>query len=268
MISSIMYRHAVRAASAAHIVGLGKSRAGAAGLHPPSGHDRSDPLLNSLADNGGPTQTMSLLVSSPAINAGANADTLPFDQRGSGFPRTNSGATDIGAYESESRQPAATPGRQRRHGTAGTRAEEPRGIPEEAPQADQGPEVRVSISRRRPRSACWSSESTGARTTSSVGTPSARTSERNAVGSIARSAPDRAGRRGEGRLALNAAKLAPGAYRATLTASNANGTAAPCACSSTGPGGKRSEPAVDGIVSSKHFLDRCCGLRDITGASL
>jgi hypothetical protein len=62
----------------------------------------SDPLLTSLADNGGPTQTMSLRVASPAINAGANPDTLPFDQRGSGFPRTNFGATDIGAYENES----------------------------------------------------------------------------------------------------------------------------------------------------------------------
>jgi hypothetical protein len=65
----------------------------------PAGTIASDPLLDSLADNGGPTQTMSLRVASPAINAGANPDTLPFDQRGSGFPRTNFGATDIGAYE-------------------------------------------------------------------------------------------------------------------------------------------------------------------------
>lgn len=53
-----------------------------------------DPLLGPLASNGGPTQTMALNPSSPAVNAG-NTD-LPTDQRGS--PR-NDGSPDIGAYE-------------------------------------------------------------------------------------------------------------------------------------------------------------------------
>jgi hypothetical protein len=37
---------------------------------------------------------------SPAINAGINPLNLPFDQRGAGFPRTQNGQTDIGAFES------------------------------------------------------------------------------------------------------------------------------------------------------------------------
>jgi len=62
-----------------------------------------DPMLGPLADNGGPTQTMELLLGSPAINAGP--DPVPaftgneFDQRGAGFPRVTGGAVDIGAFE-------------------------------------------------------------------------------------------------------------------------------------------------------------------------
>jgi hypothetical protein len=58
-----------------------------------------DPLLGSLQNNGGSTLTHALLSGSPAINAGSNPDNLQNDQRGSGFPRTLDGATDIGAYE-------------------------------------------------------------------------------------------------------------------------------------------------------------------------
>jgi parallel beta-helix repeat protein/predicted outer membrane repeat protein len=58
-----------------------------------------DPLLGSLQNNGGPTLTHALLAGSPAINVGSNPDNLQNDQRGSGFPRTLDGATDIGAYE-------------------------------------------------------------------------------------------------------------------------------------------------------------------------
>ncbi|HEX8680470.1 MAG TPA: choice-of-anchor Q domain-containing protein, partial [Chthoniobacterales bacterium] len=54
-----------------------------------------DPQFNSFGYNGGPTQTMSLLASSPAFNAGDNALAPPTDQRG--FAR--SGTSDIGAYE-------------------------------------------------------------------------------------------------------------------------------------------------------------------------
>ena len=53
----------------------------------------TSPLLDSLADNGGPTKTMALLSGSPAIDAGPSV--VPtftgnqFDQRGTGYPRTN-----------------------------------------------------------------------------------------------------------------------------------------------------------------------------------
>jgi hypothetical protein len=69
------------------------------------------PQLAPLADNGGPTFTHALLLSSPAINAGnpsavAGSGGIPnFDQRGAPFQRVFSGAgqsftrIDIGAYE-------------------------------------------------------------------------------------------------------------------------------------------------------------------------
>ena len=50
-----------------------------------------------LADNGGPTETLALASTSPAIDAGA-ANGLNFDQRGFG-PRDVDGTADIGAYE-------------------------------------------------------------------------------------------------------------------------------------------------------------------------
>ena len=68
-----------------------------------------DPLLGPLADNGGPTSTMSLLPGSPAIDAGSNAHVIapasggaPTDQRGQ--PRIVNGGSgqkivDLGAYE-------------------------------------------------------------------------------------------------------------------------------------------------------------------------
>ena len=58
-----------------------------------------DPLLDELQDNGGSTQTISLLDGSPAIDVGSNPNNLEFDQRGDGFDRTVGGGTDIGAYE-------------------------------------------------------------------------------------------------------------------------------------------------------------------------
>jgi len=71
-----------------------------------------DPLLNPLADNGGPTQTVALQPGSPAINGGDPAFVLtsgpfigpPFyDQRGiSPFNRVSGGIIDIGAFEFES----------------------------------------------------------------------------------------------------------------------------------------------------------------------
>ncbi len=68
----------------------------------------ANPMLDALADNGGPTRTMKLLAGSDAIDAGVAAGAT-FDQRGQ--PRTvddpgvaneaTSDGTDIGAYEAE-----------------------------------------------------------------------------------------------------------------------------------------------------------------------
>ncbi len=66
----------------------------------------ADPGLDTLADYGGPTQTIALLPASPAIDAGSPAfavdpegNTLTTDQRGAGYPRIVNGTVDIGAYE-------------------------------------------------------------------------------------------------------------------------------------------------------------------------
>ncbi|MBK8022876.1 MAG: hypothetical protein IPK19_15955 [Chloroflexi bacterium] len=66
----------------------------------------TNPLLGALANNGGPTLTHLPANTSPAVNAGNNAlaldqngAALTTDQRGSGFPRINSGTVDIGAVE-------------------------------------------------------------------------------------------------------------------------------------------------------------------------
>ncbi len=58
--------------------------------------------LGPLAYNGGPTETLALLLGSPAIDAGNNA-LIPSgqidDQRGPGYARIVNGTVDIGAYE-------------------------------------------------------------------------------------------------------------------------------------------------------------------------
>jgi hypothetical protein len=58
-----------------------------------------DPLLAPLADNGGPTLTRAIPVTSPAINSGSNLFNLSNDQLGSTFSRTIGGTVDIGALE-------------------------------------------------------------------------------------------------------------------------------------------------------------------------
>jgi hypothetical protein len=59
-------------------------------------HDNPiDPMLGSLADNGGPTLTMALLDGSPAIDAGDSTGAPLVDQRG--LPRDE--PPDIGAFE-------------------------------------------------------------------------------------------------------------------------------------------------------------------------
>ena len=65
----------------------------------PSDTLQLDPLLQPLADNGGPTRTHALTIGSPAIDAGNNAAGLATDQRGTGFARQIGSAPDIGAFE-------------------------------------------------------------------------------------------------------------------------------------------------------------------------
>ncbi len=56
-----------------------------------------NPLLGPLQNNGGPTETHSLMVNSPAINAGERKSELLLDQRGA--QRAQTGVTDIGSFE-------------------------------------------------------------------------------------------------------------------------------------------------------------------------
>jgi hypothetical protein len=73
-----------------------------------------NPMLGSLANNGGPTQTMALLLGSPAIDAGSDAlvpidpstgQPYATDQRGSGYFRISGPSVDIGAYEYPQQSP-------------------------------------------------------------------------------------------------------------------------------------------------------------------
>ncbi len=57
----------------------------------------TDPKLASIANNGGTTQTLYPLASSPAIDAGSDTGVLNFDQRG--FTRPSGSHTDIGSVE-------------------------------------------------------------------------------------------------------------------------------------------------------------------------
>jgi hypothetical protein len=59
----------------------------------------SDPLLEPLANNGGPTQTHALDPASPAIDTGSNPLSLTTDQRGVPYARVVGAAADIGAFE-------------------------------------------------------------------------------------------------------------------------------------------------------------------------
>lgn len=58
----------------------------------------TDPQLDALADNGGPTMTHALLPGNPIIDAGNCAGGIVTDQRG--VPRPRGDNCDIGAYES------------------------------------------------------------------------------------------------------------------------------------------------------------------------
>ena len=65
-----------------------------------SNHFTDTPGLGPLQNNGGPTQTMALLLGSIAIDAGNNTFTpSTYDQRGPSFARVFNGKIDIGAVE-------------------------------------------------------------------------------------------------------------------------------------------------------------------------
>jgi hypothetical protein len=87
--------------------GAGNSGTGPGGfLNSPGDIRNTDPKLdNVLKDNGGKTDTVALLVGSPAINAGKDALAPPADQRG--YLRI--GVSDIGAFEFGGTSPSPTP---------------------------------------------------------------------------------------------------------------------------------------------------------------
>jgi len=70
---------------------------GSCGFAGPGDKPGTDPLLGSLAENGGPTQTHALLPGSPALDAADPGACLPTDQRG--VKRPQGAGCDIGAYE-------------------------------------------------------------------------------------------------------------------------------------------------------------------------
>ena len=88
---------------------------GASAIAVPAGTLSGNPMLGTLADNGGQTLTMRLLPGSPAINAGSTSGNDVCDQRAgirtpggsftARFPRTIGTATDIGAFESGTGDP-------------------------------------------------------------------------------------------------------------------------------------------------------------------
>ncbi|HBB95950.1 MAG TPA: hypothetical protein DC054_11225, partial [Blastocatellia bacterium] len=96
-----------------NLIGIG----GSGGLTNANGNQVgvANALLGALANNGGATQTHLLLPGSPAINSGSNGllttdafdlnenndtiETLPVDQRGTGFARVMNSTVDIGAVE-------------------------------------------------------------------------------------------------------------------------------------------------------------------------
>lgn len=105
----------VSAASSNNIVGNNKLTTGISngvnGNQVGSPASPINALLSTLANNGGTTETHSLLPSSPAIDRGNNCvlyagscqngnPALGGDQRGAGFPRQAGNAVDVGAVES------------------------------------------------------------------------------------------------------------------------------------------------------------------------
>lgn len=75
----------------------------------PGGTLSADPMLGQLKANGGLTQTMGLYPGSPALGTGSNPNNYTNDQRGTGFPRTTGGLTDIGAFQGTVAPPVPAP---------------------------------------------------------------------------------------------------------------------------------------------------------------
>jgi hypothetical protein len=78
-------------------LGFNISSDGSANFQSGASYNYTDPQLGPLQNNFGPTLTMNLLPSSPAIDFGDGVGAPPTDQRG--FPRPNGAGVDIGAVE-------------------------------------------------------------------------------------------------------------------------------------------------------------------------
>lgn len=68
--------------------------------------ETAEPRLFALADNGGPTQTVALMTSSPALDTAGATECLATDQRGA--PRPAGSGCDRGAYELDAVVPPTT----------------------------------------------------------------------------------------------------------------------------------------------------------------
>jgi hypothetical protein len=90
--------------------GYNLSSDGTCNFNGPGDMNHTNPLLGTLGNYGGPTQTIPLLSGSPAIDAGnpsgctnSNGVLLKTDQRGAPRPDPeDAGGCDIGAYERQS----------------------------------------------------------------------------------------------------------------------------------------------------------------------
>jgi hypothetical protein len=78
-------------------LGFNISSDGSANFQSGASYNFTDPQLGPLGNNFGPTLTMNLLPTSPAIDFGDSFQAPPTDQRG--FPRPNGDGVDIGAVE-------------------------------------------------------------------------------------------------------------------------------------------------------------------------
>ena len=96
----------VSSASANNLIGTGGGNSGLTNDSNGNQVGVADPGLGTLANNGGPTQTIALLAGSPPSTRASNSlavdpqgNPLTTDQRGTGFPRIVNGTVDIGAFE-------------------------------------------------------------------------------------------------------------------------------------------------------------------------